>query len=53
MMVDTKPLLGLEVLAAGAPVSTWRQTKHQLGKTFLHKPPFRLCLALKIFLEPV
>lgn len=53
MMVNTKPLLRLEVLASGGPASTWRQTNYQLGKTFFHKPLFRLCLALKIFLESI
>lgn len=33
-MADTKPLPVLEVLAAGGLASTWRQIKHQVGKTF-------------------
>lgn len=33
-MVNTKPLLRLEVLASGGAASTWRQTNYQLGKTF-------------------
>lgn len=52
-MADTKPLLVPEVLAAGGLASAWRHTKRQLGKTFFHRPPFGLCLALKLFLGPI